>query len=186
MLGLTALSLPIVVNWIRPEILLGSVALALVIVVGSLFAHRAFKTNLLSAGSLWLAAIVFGGVLSNGLWVFPVINQYKSPRIFAIEVKKKVSQGDPLYIYADRMNGFNFYLEREVIPVLSKPEDLARLGTHDGLVYLLIRDRDLDRALVGARSLWKLISKGSTGSKKWNLMRSRGAPQVTEETSLRL
>ena len=59
MLGLTALSLPIVVNWIRPEILLGSVALALVIVVGSLFAHRAFKTNLLSAGSLWLAAIVF-------------------------------------------------------------------------------------------------------------------------------
>ncbi|MCZ6620533.1 MAG: glycosyltransferase family 39 protein [Deltaproteobacteria bacterium] len=186
MLGLTALSLPIVVNWIRPEILLGSAALALVIVVGSLFAHRAFKTNLLSSGSLWLVAIVFSGVLSNGLWVFPVINQYKSPRIFAIEVKKKVSQDAPLYIYADRMNDFNFYLERKVIPVLSKPEDLARLGKHDELVYLLIRDRDLDRAQGEVRSLWKRIINGSTGRKKWNLMRSRGAPQATEETSRRL
>ncbi len=186
MLGLTALSLPIIVNWIRPEMLLGSVALALVIVVGSLFAHRAFKTNLLSSGSLWLVAIVFGGVLSNGLWVFPVINQYKSPRIFAIEVKKKVSQDAPLYIYADRMNDFNFYLERRVIPVLSKPEDLARLGKRDELVYLLIRDRDLDRAQVEVRSLWKRIINGSTGRKKWNLMRSRGVPQATEETSRRL
>ena len=115
-----------------------------------------------------------------------MINQYKSPRIFAIEVKKKVSQDAPLYIYADRMNDFNFYLERRVIPVLSKPEDLARLGKHDELVYLLIRDRDLDRAQVEVRSLWKRIISGSTGRKKWNLMRSRGVPQATEETSRRL
>ncbi len=185
-LGLTALSLPFVVYWVRLDMLLGSVALALVIVVGSLFAYRAFKTNLLSSGSLWLVAIVFGGVISNGLLVFPVINQYKSPRIFAVEVKKKVQQGTPLYIYARRMNDFNFYLERKVIPVLSKPEDLARLGMQDGLVYLLIRDRDLDRAPVEVRSLWKRIINGSTGGKKWNLMRSRGAPQATEETSRRL
>ena len=186
MLGLTALSLPIVVNWIRPEMLLGSVALALVIVVGSLFAHRAFKTNLLSSGSLWLVAIVFGGVLSNGLWVFPVINQYKSPRIFAMEVKQQVSQADPLYIYADRMNDFNFYLEREVIPVLSRPEDLARLETQGGLVYLLIRDRDVRRVLASESSQWEPVIERSTGRKKWNLMRSRGAPQATEETSRRL
>ncbi|MEE9568818.1 MAG: glycosyltransferase family 39 protein [Candidatus Binatia bacterium] len=185
-LGLTALSLPFVVYWVRLDMLLGSVALALVIVVGSLFAYRAFKTNLLSSGSLWLVAIVFGGVLLSALLVFPVINQYKSPRIFAVEVKKKVQQGTPLYIYARRMNDFNFYLEREVIPVLFKPEDLARLGMQDGLVYLLIRDRDLDRAPVEVRSLWKRIINGSTGGKKWNLMRSRGAPQATEETSRRL
>jgi len=186
MLGVTALSLPFVVYWIRPDMLLGSIALAPVIAFGSLFAYQAFKKNLLFSGSVWLAAIVLGGVLVSSLWVFPVINQYKSPRIFAMEVKQRVSQADLLYIYADRMNDFNFYLEREMIPVLSRPEDLARLETQGGLVYLLIRDRDVRRVLTSESSQWELVIERSTGRKKWKLMKLRVAPQKRQETSLRL
>jgi 4-amino-4-deoxy-L-arabinose transferase-like glycosyltransferase len=171
MLGLAALSLPFVAYWIRPDMLLGSIVLALVIAFGSLFAYQAFKRDLLFSGSVWLAAIVLGGLLLSAILVFPVINQYKSPRIFAMEVKQRVLQADPLYIYADRMNDFNFYLEREMIPVLSRPEDLAQLRTKDGLVYLLIRDRDVGRALVKGSSQWELIIERSMGRKKWKLMK---------------
>ncbi len=103
-----------------------------------------------------------------------------------MEVKQRVSQADLLYIYADRMNDFNFYLEREMIPVLSRPEDLARLETERGLVYLLIRDRDVRRVLTSESSQWELVIERSTGRKKWKLMKLRVAPQKRQETSLRL
>ncbi|MFQ5849698.1 MAG: ArnT family glycosyltransferase [Candidatus Binatia bacterium] len=170
-LALAAISLPFIVYWVRREMLAGSIPLALVISLGSLFAHQAFKKNRFSSGSVWLAAIVLGGFLYNGLWIFPVINQYKSPRIFAMEVRGRVSQDDPLYIYGDRMNDFNFYLKREVIPVLSMPEDLARLGTENGQAYLLIRDRDVHQALIHVRSKWEPVIEGTTGRKKWKLLR---------------
>ena len=58
---------------------------------------------LLMASGAWLLQSVF----------FPYVNHYKSPRPFSMQVKSTVPATSPLYIYADRMNDFNFYTERQ-------------------------------------------------------------------------
>ena len=51
---------------------------------------------------------------------------------------------EPLYIFADTMNDFNFYTQREVIPVLQSEAEVQTLSRAGG-VYLLVRGRDLPK-----------------------------------------
>ncbi len=72
------------------------------------------------------------------------------------------------------MNGFNFYLQRDVIPILSKPEDLARLEKADGLRYLMIREKAIARTPGILRPQWELLIKEAIGHKRWRLYRLGG------------
>ena len=58
------------------------------------------------------------GIICAAQWIFPYVEQFKSRRSFAVEINQLVPRNLPLYIYADTMNDFNFYLERVVMPVL--------------------------------------------------------------------
>ncbi len=183
LLVLTAISLPLVASRFQPDLLLGSLPVALVTFLGSLCAYLAFKKNHLCSGVFWIALMVLGCLLSTSLWIFPLVNRSKSPRFFAREIKQRVSPEDPLYIYADSMNRFNFYLQRDVIPILSKPEGLARLEKADGLRYLMIKEKDLRRIPAHSKLNWHLLAKRATGSKKWRLYRL-GGQSSREETSV--
>jgi len=106
-----------------------------------------------------------------------VIDNFKSPRVFASEIRQRVAPSDPLYIYADTMNDFNFYLEREVIPVLSQPSQLVALEGSGA--YVLVRERDLKRGLADSASDWEVVIKGTTGSKEWALLKSQREENAT-------
>ncbi|MGH7830870.1 MAG: ArnT family glycosyltransferase [Candidatus Binatia bacterium] len=166
-----SVSLPFVALQFRPELFRPAIPFALVNILGALLVVGSLKKKDFSSASLWIATVILAGILCSSGWILPVIDHYKSPRVFAAEVKQRVAPGEPLYIYEDRMNDFNFYLEREVIPVLSTPDELAEIAARRSRAYVLMRENDLNRARADSPSVWEIVVKGATGSEEWVLLR---------------
>lgn len=108
-------------------------------------------------------------ILCASLWAFPFADQYKSARPLALEVKRLAPSNEPLYVYADTMNDFNFYTGREVIPVVSSAADVDSKVAQTGGAHLLIRERDFKRARFAAPM--KIMAQGRVGGKIWYLVR---------------
>jgi len=107
-------------------------------------------------------------LVSSAVWVFPYLEQFKSPRSFASEIKRNFPATAPLYIYGDNMNDFNFYLERDVMPVLSSPGEIEKLAGASQTSYMLIKDRDIKKLKTIAPE-W-IVMTHSTGSTTWYLV----------------
>ena len=142
----------------------GSLALAL----GGAVVVRFFRQRqpLKAITSIVLTITIL--LLSSALWVFPYLEQFKSRRPLALAIKRIVPATAPLYIYADTMNDFNFYLERDMMPVLTSPADIEKLASGTQTSYMLIKDRDLKRLNIAAPQ-WIVLTQ-STGSTTWNLV----------------
>jgi hypothetical protein len=113
-------------------------------------------------------------LLSSALWVFPYLEQFKSPRPLAVAIKRIVPATAPLYIYADSMNDFNYYLERDAMPLLSSPAAIEKLLGGAPTSYMLIKERDLKRLTMVAPQ-WVVLTR-STGSTTWNLVELKAPP----------
>ncbi len=174
LLLLTALSLPVVTYWVQPDLLGGTLFPALIMALGSCAAYLSFHRSQLCSGSLWLAVMFLGFVISNAYWVFPTIDRYKSPRAFVTQVQARVQSEEQLYIYKDTMNTFNYYLNREVIRVLSSPEELASVNKGEDRAYLMIKGKDLRRVPEQIKLSWQIVAEGTVGSKIWSLYRLAG------------
>ena len=93
-----------------------------------------------------------------------------------MQVKRIVPATSPLYIYSDRMNDFNFYIERENIPVLSSPSELKKVREQAGAGYLLIKQRDLK--LLSELRRERVVARDSVGRETWNLITLEAAMAV--------
>jgi 4-amino-4-deoxy-L-arabinose transferase-like glycosyltransferase len=170
-LAAASAALPFFVGLLAPDAVFISIPFTLILIVGAVAAMIAlwrwrppaifgFTSAMFIVGSLYLA------------WaIFPFLDRYKSPRSFSTMINELVAPADPLYIYKDTMNDFNFYSGREVIPVLSSPDDWAAATARAGTVYVLVRDRDmseldLERAVA--------VGNARVGGKKWRILASRG------------
>jgi 4-amino-4-deoxy-L-arabinose transferase-like glycosyltransferase len=108
------------------------------------------------------------GTLAASLWLLPFLESYKSPRPFSMEVNKRTPRTATLYVYADTMNDYNFYMEREVIPVIKSQAELQKLLLKEQGGYLLIKGRDLARTRLVNRSRI-ILQQGSEG-RAWYLI----------------
>jgi hypothetical protein len=96
------------------------------------------------------------------------VKQFKSRRSFALEITRLVPRDLPLYIYADTMNDFNFYLARAVMPVLLAPTDVEKLLDAGQTGYILIKERDLKNLKIAAPV--RIVLSNGAGSTTWNLI----------------
>jgi hypothetical protein len=69
------------------------------------------------------------------------------------------------------MNDFNFYMAREVMPILSTPLALDALRARRQPSYLLIKERDLQRLPKLPRK-W-IITSEAKSSTTWHLVEIR-------------
>ena len=113
-------------------------------------------------------------IVTAVLWVLPYLETFKSPRPFALEINRFVPATAPLYIYADTMHDFNYYAEREKIPVLNSPSAVENLLTAAQPGFLLVKERDLGRLPMLPRS-W-VIASDRKGRMPWHLVRLHSAP----------
>jgi hypothetical protein len=121
-------------------------------------------------------AIVFG--VTYG--IFPYLEQFKSDRPFSQTIKRVVPSSAPLYVYADTMNDFNYYSEREVIPVIRWSVQVKKLTGLSENSYLLIKDSDLKRMpMISAK--W-IVATDSTGGKTWCLVEFKKRPANNGES----
>jgi 4-amino-4-deoxy-L-arabinose transferase-like glycosyltransferase len=133
-------------------------------VAGAYFVwHRApLKVFVAAAVSMALAA------LTASVWFLPFLERYKSPRLFAVEVKKRVPAAAALYVYVDAMHDYNFYTERAVIPVVASQAELQTLLLQEEPAYIMIRGRDLDRVKLIKRE--RIVFKAGAHGRTWYLV----------------
>jgi hypothetical protein len=106
--------------------------------------------------------------LAASAWFLPFLERYKSPRPFSTAVNRRISQTATLYVYADTMNDYNFYMERAVIPVIKSHAELEKLMSKEQTGYLLIKERDLARTRLIDKSRI-ILERGSEG-RAWYLI----------------
>ena len=162
------LGLPPVAWFIRAEafalILPASVVFFMSGICVVLFVWR--RQPLLVIGSI--VALMALTAVSASIWIMPYLESFKSPRPFSRQVEKIVTPATPLYIYADTMNDFNYYMAREVIPVLPTPTAVDALLARWQGGYLLVKERDLRRLTMLPRQ-WIVVSE-ENGNTTWHLM----------------
>jgi len=167
-------ALPAVAWIVRPEACWIFVPGSLTLALGGAVAVRFFRQRdpLKAITSIVLMMTML--LLSSALWVFPYLEQFKSPRPLAVAIKRIVPATAPLYIYADSMNEFNYYLERDAMPLLSSPAAIEKLLGGAPTSYTLIKGRDLKRLNMVAPQ-WVVLTR-STGSTTWNLVELKAPP----------
>jgi 4-amino-4-deoxy-L-arabinose transferase-like glycosyltransferase len=106
--------------------------------------------------------------VAAALWLFPYLERFKSHRKFSLDIRRIVPASAPLYVYADSMHDFNFYTQREKIPVLASAAQVDSLRAGPEKSYLLIKQRDLSR--LPDFPPQSIIASTSLGSTTWNLV----------------
>jgi 4-amino-4-deoxy-L-arabinose transferase-like glycosyltransferase len=167
-------ALPAAVWIVRREAFWFFVPGSLALVLGGALAVRFFRQRQPLKAITSIVLMMTMLLLSSALWVFPYLEQFKSRRPFALEIKQIVPETTPLYIYADTMHDFNFYLARDVVPVLSSPTDFEKVAGGAQTSYTLIKDRDFKR-LKNIPRQWIVLSD-SAGSSTWHLVELKAGP----------
>ncbi len=165
---LVGLGFPLVAWIMRRDAIAMILAASVVLAVGGACAACFIWRHRPIAALASVSAMMMASVFTASLWIFPYLERFKSPRLFAEEVKKIVPAAAPLYIYADTMNDFNYYTERERIPVLSSPGAVGMLIARGENGFMLIKARDLKRLAQIPRE-WIAASE-SDGSTSWHLI----------------
>jgi 4-amino-4-deoxy-L-arabinose transferase-like glycosyltransferase len=167
-IGLAGIALPMAAWWARPDAFQAILATSGILVIGgistALFVWRRVPLRALACATVMMVAIV----LSVTYRIFPYLEQFKSDRPFSQTIKRIVPSSAPLYVYADTMNDFNYYSEREVIPVIRSSLQVEKLPGLPENSYLLIKDGDLKRVpMIPAK--W-IVATDSVGGKTWCLV----------------
>jgi 4-amino-4-deoxy-L-arabinose transferase-like glycosyltransferase len=166
--AIIGLAVPLIAWVLRRETFWISLPPALVMTIGGMvmviFIRKRRPLKAVTTVALLIASLT----VSGSIWILPYLNRFKSPLPFSVEVNRIVPRPAPLYIYADTMNDFNFYTEREVIPVLSSAGDLADVLRETENSYLLIKDRDLKGLPMAG--LGEVVVRDSIGRTTWNLV----------------
>jgi 4-amino-4-deoxy-L-arabinose transferase-like glycosyltransferase len=117
------------------------------------------------------AALMAVTVMCASIWLMPYLESFKSPRPFSNQVRQIVPSSARLFIYADTMNDFNYYIGREIIPVRSDASAVDRLLRGNEDVYLIIRERDLTRLSQVARQ--RIVVSVTNSNTIWHLVQLR-------------
>jgi 4-amino-4-deoxy-L-arabinose transferase-like glycosyltransferase len=168
LIAFSGLVLPLIAWILRRDAFWISLPIAVVMAAGgilaAIFVGRGRPMEAVAACSLLITA----ATISAALWVFPYLEAFKSRRPFSLLVKNTVAPTAPLYIYADTINDFNFYTEREVIPVLFSRQEVADVLRQSSQGYMLIKGRDFNGlALFDAENI---IAENRVGSTSWKLI----------------
>jgi len=168
LLALAACLLPAAAWWLRPNALLPLLPASLVLAIGGTLATRFLLRCELDKAMVAIVALMTLSIATVALWLFPFLEEFKSPQSFALEIKRLVPAPARLYIYADTMHDFNYYAERESIPVLATPAAVDRLLVASQPGFLLVKARDLDRLPMLPRG-W-VIASDRKGRMPWHLV----------------
>lgn len=168
LVALAGLVLPVAASLLRRDVFWISLPVAGALAAGGglavLFVRQKKPLKVVAVTTLMMAFIL----LCAAIWIFPYIERFKSRRPFSLEINRIVPATATLYIYADTMNDFNFYTQREVIPVVRSPREAENLLTAASGDYLLVKDRDLKR--LGAIAPERIVTRSGVGDTVWNLV----------------
>ena len=166
--AIIGLAVPVIAWVVRRETFWISLPTALIMTIGGMVTVILIRKRQPLKAVTTVALLMALVTVSGSNEILPYVNQFKSRRPFSLEINKVVPPAAPLYIYADTMDDFNFYTEREVISVLSSPGALAKVLRQTENSYLLIKERDLKSLSIPGSG--EVLVRDSLGSTTWNLV----------------
>jgi 4-amino-4-deoxy-L-arabinose transferase-like glycosyltransferase len=173
-LWISALAVPIVAWLFRPDAVCIGLPSAFVMAAGGLaavyFIHCREPKKVVTATTLTMLFTV----LTGSFFILPYLETFKSRRPFSLEIKRQVPSSAPLYIYADGMHDFNYYAEREVIPIIKSSGELEKLLRDGSAGYILVKERDLKRLNLPLKN--RIVATDNVGATIWNLISLAKSP----------
>ena len=166
-LTIIGLSFPIAAWIFRKEVVWISLPASVILAAGGLFGIRFLRTREPLKVFMSIVLLILSIIIYAPVSIFPYLEQFKSPRPFSEKIKSGVPSAAPLYVYADKMNDFNFYAEREIIPVVSSPSELQKLAAQGQVSYLLIKKKDMRQASFLANET--IIARQAAEERSWYL-----------------
>jgi len=171
LIAIAGLAIPVAAWFARRDAFGATLPASAVLAIGGFGVARFIRQRRPTATLAAVSGMMTATLLAAALWIFPYLERFKSPRHFALQVRKLVPVAAPLYIYADTMNDFNYYLERAVIPILSSPEAVDALLARKQNGYMLVKERDLKRVPSLSRE-W-IIASDADSTSTWYLIALR-------------
>jgi 4-amino-4-deoxy-L-arabinose transferase-like glycosyltransferase len=162
------LALPIAAWIVRRETFWISLPAAVVFASGGILAVVFIRKRRPLKAVTTVTLLITLATVCLSIGILPYVDQFKSRRPFSTEVKKIVPATATLYIYDDTMHNFNFYTEREIIPVLSSQGEVLEVFRQSGNRYILIDDPHLKTLNIFGRD--QIVATQSIGTTTWNLV----------------
>ncbi|HEU4340970.1 MAG TPA: glycosyltransferase family 39 protein [Candidatus Binatia bacterium] len=166
-LTIIGLSFPAAAWIFRREVFWISLPASVLLAAGGVFGIRFLRAREPLKVFLSIVLLMVSISLYAPISIFPYLERFKSPRPFSDTIKTRVPSAAPLYVYADKMNDFNFYTEREIIPVVSSPSVLQKLAAQGQASYLLIKKKDMPQASFLAEET--VLARQGADEKSWYL-----------------
>ena len=163
-----AIASPVISKRLDPGIFPWALGLGLVLLGGVSLAMAALWRRQIMKAFWFLTGSVGVAFMISGVGILPYFDKYKSPRLLAELVKSEIPKAAQLFIFRSTMTDFNYYAQRETIPVLETQADLDKAAAQYQPAYLLINEKDL-KYLNAARSLPRVTEK-QVGDRTWYLL----------------
>lgn len=167
--GLAAAAIPIAVHKLEKGLFAWSLVCALIFAGGAIGMFLFLRRKRLEPVLLSLLAVMLGTSLVASIAVFPYLDQYKSPRPIGEFVRSHLAADARVYVFKSTMADFNFYAQRETIPVVNSADDVRKLMSSRQEAYLIVNDKDLKQFEFD--SMFNAVTEYQIGEKKWYLLR---------------
>jgi 4-amino-4-deoxy-L-arabinose transferase-like glycosyltransferase len=167
-MSLAGLALPVVARFARADAFGPVLPASLVLAAGGIatVVFILFRRPMIAAVSV--SAMMMLISITVSLWMFPYLESFKSHRRFSLEINRRVPPPAPLYVFSDTMNDFNYYTQREKIPVLTTRGEIERLRGGAEKSYLLVKERSLKQLPPIAPE--SIRGRSSLGNTTWYLV----------------
>jgi 4-amino-4-deoxy-L-arabinose transferase-like glycosyltransferase len=167
--GLTGAALPLVAYKLERGLFQWALPAAAVLVGGSVSMFVFLRKKQLEYFLCSFFAVLLGASVIASTGVLPYLDKYKSPRSLGEVIKSRLSANLPVYVFLSTMADFNYYAQREQIPVVGSGDEVSKLRLAGREAYLLINDKDLNQ--VKSKVGFNVVSEHQVGEKKWYLLR---------------
>jgi len=167
--GLAAAAIPIAAHKLERGLFAWSLVCALIFAGGAIGMFLFLRRKRLEPVLLSLLAVMLGTSLVASIAVFPYLDQYKSPRPIGEFVRSHLAADARVYVFKSTMADFNFYAQRETIPVVNSADDVRKLTLSGQEAYLIVNDKDLKQFKFD--SMFNAVTEQQIGEKKWYLLR---------------
>jgi ribosomal protein L32E len=74
-----------------------------------------------------------------------------------------------VYVFKSTMADFNYYAQREKIPVVGSADEVKKLMSSGQEAYLIVNEKDLKKFKLD--SMFNAVTEYQIGEKKWYLLR---------------
>jgi 4-amino-4-deoxy-L-arabinose transferase-like glycosyltransferase len=162
-------ALPVATYKLERTLLPWSAPLSVILVAGAIGLFVSLRQKQILRFSSVLLAIFVGVGMIAGVGVLPRLNPYKSPRPVGDYIRWRLPAASQVYVYQSTMADFNYYAQRERIPVVPSEKKLETLLATSAGSFLLINNKDLPE--IEATAPRQIVAEYRIGDRKWYIVR---------------